>query len=71
MGLLSPPSVEAVRARRWPVFIIAILENMLFAAPLFGWASLRQMLLSFGWQVSPHLYILFMKSAKMTVMSEF
>lgn len=23
---------------------------MLFAAPLFGWASLRQMLLSFGWQ---------------------
>jgi len=50
MGLLSPPSVEAVRARRWPVFIIAILENMLFAAPLFGWASLRQMLLSFGWQ---------------------
>jgi hypothetical protein len=51
MGILSPPTVEAVKARRWVVFIIAIFENMLFAAPLFGWASLRQMLLSFGWKV--------------------
>jgi len=48
MGLFSPPTVEAVRARRWTVFIVSILENMLFAAPLFGWASLQNMLLSFG-----------------------
>ena len=37
--------------RRWFVFICAMLENMLFAAPLFGWASLRQMLMDFGWKV--------------------
>ncbi|CBY40075.1 unnamed protein product [Oikopleura dioica] len=39
MGLFSPPTVEAVRARRWTVFIVSILENMLFAAPLFGAAQ--------------------------------
>lgn len=48
MGLLSPPTVETVRARRWTVFIVSIFENILFAAPLFGWASLQNMLLSFG-----------------------
>jgi MFS family permease len=50
MSFLSGPTVESVRNRRWFVFICAILENMLFAAPLFGWASLRQMLMDFGWK---------------------
>ena len=52
MGILSAPKVETIRKRRWAVFIAAIIENMLFAAPLFGWASLRGMLMDFGWKVS-------------------
>ena len=50
MGILSAPQVETVRGRRWLVFITAIVENLMFAAPLFGWASLRQMLMDFGWK---------------------
>lgn len=50
MSILSAPKVETIRNRRWFVFVAAIIENMMFAAPLFGWASLRQMLMDFGWK---------------------
>ena len=57
MGILSAPKVDQIRSRRWVVFIAAIIENMLFAAPLFGWASLRGMLMDFGWKVSHYFNI--------------
>ena len=41
MSFLSGPSVETIRSRRWVVFVTSIIWNGLFAAPLFGWASLR------------------------------
>jgi len=50
MSFLSGPSVETIRSRRWVVFVTSIIWNGLFAAPLFGWASLRQMLMDFGWK---------------------
>ena len=52
MGILSAPKVETIRSRRWVVFAAAIIENMLFAALLFGWASLQGMLMDSGWKVS-------------------
>ena len=55
MSFLSGPSVETIRSRRWVVFVTSIIWNGLFAAPLFGWASLRQMLMDFGWKVTIYI----------------